>query len=489
MGEEGWLFRTDFNRSLHVEARAERLTSDGGAVLIREVIERLGITQWLVERLEDRRNPDLITHPLDEMINTRLLLLAQGWRDQDDADELRHDAALRLAASSRKGISPLKRRAARSDGKPLGKNPPVPDGLASQPTLSRMDRDFASDHNRNVLRDSLLELAARRIRSDRRGHRMRRLTVDVDSLPIEVHGHQPGSAHNGHFHCRAYHPIVASAAETGDLLDLRLRDGNVHTADGALSFILELLDRIEAKLCQVAMVRIDAGFPEEKLMAGLEKRGTAYVARIKNNSVLDRMAAPYLRRPPGRPPAEPRTWLYELTYRAQPWSRARRVVLVVQERTGELFAHHFWLVTNLTAKQMGALALLEHYRERGTAEGHMGELMNVLRPALSSSPRQKSCYRDELPTQLTPSGDSFAQNEVTLLLNALAYNLMHAARILVEQTTGQGWSLMRLRERVLRVAARVLTHARRVVFVISQVAASLWHRLWCRLMQLRPAES
>src|SRR5262245_18940613 len=113
MGEEGWLFRTDFNRSLHVEARAERLTSEGGGVLTREVIERVGITRWLVERLEDRRNPDLITHPLDEMTNTRLLLLAQGWRDQDNADELRHDAALRLAASSRKGTSPLKRRAPR----------------------------------------------------------------------------------------------------------------------------------------------------------------------------------------------------------------------------------------------------------------------------------------------------------------------------------------------------------------------------------------
>ena len=56
-----------------------------------------------------------------------------------------------------------------------------------------------------------------------------------------------------------YHPAIA---ETGDLLDARLRKGSVHTADGALSFILDLIDRAKTKLCQVAMVRMDAGFPE-----------------------------------------------------------------------------------------------------------------------------------------------------------------------------------------------------------------------------------
>jgi hypothetical protein len=64
-------------------------------------------------------------------------------------------------------------------------------------------------------------------------------------------------------------------------------------------------------MCQVALVRIDAGFPDETLLAGLEANGTPYVARIKNNKVLDRLAARYLRRPPGRPPAEPRVWFHE----------------------------------------------------------------------------------------------------------------------------------------------------------------------------------
>ncbi len=89
----------------------------------------------------------------------------------------------------------------------------------------------------------------------------------------------------------------------------------------------------------------------------------------------------------------------------------------------------------------------------------------------------------------TPPGDAFTQNEAILLLNALAYNVAHAARVLVEGATGEGWSLRRLRERVLRVAARVLLHGRRAVLVIGKTPARLWSALWARLVSWRYAES
>ena len=85
------LFRAEFNRSLRIESRPERLTSEAGAVVLREVLERLGLVDWLVKRLVDHRDPELITHPLSELVTTSLLLLGQGWRDQDDADTLRND--------------------------------------------------------------------------------------------------------------------------------------------------------------------------------------------------------------------------------------------------------------------------------------------------------------------------------------------------------------------------------------------------------------
>jgi hypothetical protein len=163
-------------------------------------------------------------------------------------------------------------------------------------------------------------------------------------------------------------------------------------------------------------------------------------------------------------------------------------VLVVQQVEGELFPNAFWLVTSWSAEQMPAEELLKHYRERGTAEGHFGEFMDVLAPALSSTTRPKSSYRGKAPMRRSVPVDAFAHNEVRLLLSALAYNLVHAARVLMEQATGEGWGLRRVRERVLKVAARVLLHARRVVVVVvGQESAHLWRKLLMRLDALSTA--
>lgn len=484
LGERIAEFRPQFNGSVRIESRSERLTTDAGSILLREGLERLGFVKWLMRFLVDHRKPELITHPLSELVLTYILLLAQGWRDQDDADALRDDPAFRLAVSKRRGVSPLESSIV--DGKKVAS---VPDGLASQPTLSRLTRNLSDSRNRSTLRQSLVKLAAHRIRSMRPGgHRPRYITIDVDSLPIEVHGHQAGSAHNGHYHARVYHPLVATLGEHGDIVDAQLREGNCHTAEGALDFIFPLLDRVEMDLCQVASVRIDAGFPEEKLLGALEERCTPYVARVRNNRVLDRMAEPYLVRPPGRPPAQPRTWTYEMTYQAKSWSRERRVVLVVLEREEELFLHHFWLITNWTSDQMPAEELLRCYRQRGTAEGHMGELMDVLAPALSSTTRPKSTYRGEEPKRRYEAGDPFEINEVRLLLNCLAYNTAHVARAVLEKQTTTGWSLRRVRERVLRVAGRILVHAGYATVVIARATASYWTALTSGLQRLATAD-
>ena len=159
----------------------------------------------------------------------------------------------------------------------------------------------------------------------------------------------------------------------------------------------------------MTLVRLDSSFPGEELLSGLEAQGIPYVAGIRNNPVLSWMARPQLKRPPGRPPRRPRTWLHEATYRAESWSRPRCAVLVVQERPGELFLHHFWLITSWTQEQLDAKPLVEYPRQRGTAEGHLGELMNVLRPALSSSPRPKGHYRGSCPKSVTPPGTHSAR--------------------------------------------------------------------------------
>jgi hypothetical protein len=453
MGEASPMLIPIFNRGLHIEARPDRLSSDGGSVLLREMLEQSGIIDWLTAQLADCRAQDHIDYPLAELLRTVLVLYGQGWRDQDDADALRLDPALRLAISEATGTTAL------ADGH----------HLPSQPTLSRLLEMLSQPANRRLLQQAVAEMASRRVRAMRRGHRLRQVTLDIDGLPIEVHGNQPKSAYNGHYHQQMYHPIVASIAETGDMLDARLRAGNAHTAEGALDFVLDLVSRVETTLCQVALVRMDAGFPGEALLAGLEANRTPYVARIKNNKVLDRLAAPHLARPVGRPPAEPRIWFHEKSYAAGVWTRERRVVLVVLERPGELLLDHFWLLTNIETTTLSGEALLALYRERGKAEGHMGELMDVLAPALSASSRARWPH----------TSDAFARNEALLLLHLLAYEVLHSGRCVMEKITRTGWSLRRFRERVLKVGARVVLHARRATLVIAETAAPYW-RQFCR---------
>lgn len=471
MGETLRPVTAGFNRSLSIETRAERLTGDPGAVLLREALDATGIIEWMATQMKDTRRQADVVHDLPSLLRTMVLLVAQGWQDHDDADALRHDPAMRLASGSSAGLTPL-------TGHP---------GLASQPTLSRCTAMLAEPGNLKVLREAALELAGRNLRAENGGQRRTRMTLDVDSLPVEVHGHQPKAEWNGHYRTRIYHPLITSIAETGDMLDARLRPGNVGTADGALDVILDVVDRAEASLCKITTVRIDAGFPSGALLSGLEARGIHHVARLRANAALDRLAAPHMKRPPGRRPTEPRLWTHEMEYQAQGWDEPRRVVLVVKEREGDLLLDRFFLVTSISRFQMNGQALLDHYRQRGKAEGHMGELMDVLSPALSSTNRAKTHLRGKKPKSVTPAVDAFACNEVRLLIAVLAYQIMHVARRAMARATKVPWSLRRLRERVLRAGARLIISARRMTLILAETAAPFWAAVWPQIQMLRGA--
>src|SRR5690348_2744322 len=122
MGEASPMFIPTFNHSLHIAARPDRLSADGGGVLLREVLEQSGIIEWLMAHLVATRAQDQIDYPLAELLRTVLVLYGQGWRDQDDADALRFDPVLRVAISEAAGTAAL------DEGQ----------HLPSQPTLSRL---------------------------------------------------------------------------------------------------------------------------------------------------------------------------------------------------------------------------------------------------------------------------------------------------------------------------------------------------------------
>ena len=392
-----------FNRSIRIGSRRDRITGDSGVLAGRELLRRSRVVRFLAKRLPDKRDGRRIRHSQRRLARTLLLLAGQGRREHSDATELRDDPALRLATGDRAGTAPL------------GKAGRLP----SQLTLSRRVAAWSAKEGVEVLRKGLQRLAGWRLKAMGGWRRPKKLVIDIDSLPVEVHGEQPGSAWNGYYHRR---------------------------------------------------------------VSALEERGTHYVARVRNNAVLKRLALPAMDAAVwdalsnGVLAGEPRTWVCESSYRAGSWSRSRRVVQVVVERPGELIPRCFWLLTSMPSGEMSGEDLLALYRKRGKAEGHLGELMSVVAPALSSTSRRKSHYRGKEIRKREKGVDAFACNQVRLLLAGFGYQIMHVQRAVLERVTGTGWSLRRLAERVLRTPARFTVSGRRITMTTGGASAH-WRML------------
>jgi hypothetical protein len=473
MGEvQGTLFSLDFNRSVAIEARPDHLSADAGALLLRELTDRLALPALVRRHLYDPRDPDRLTHPFLELLRTWVLLLAQGWKDQHDVKLLREDPVLRLGVSTRRGDRPLR---------PSDDN--VPQGLCSQATLSRLLYILAQEGNTAGLAEIVRQIVFPFLATGRE-----EITLDLDSFPHEVHGHQPGTVYNAHYHARCFHPLVASV-DARYFLGAQLRPGNVHTAEGGLDFALPILRWLRSFIARV-WLRADAGFPAPAFLESLESEGIPYVCRIRSNAVLERLAAPFLKRPPGRPPAEGRIWLHELSYRARRWKRSRRVVLVVLERPDEqqhLFLDHFFLLTSAPAEEESAEALLERYRQRGSAESDFGAFKSTLAPTLSSSPRAKSHYRGCRVEDPYREPDTFAANQAKLLLALLSANILAIGADLLSREEKVRMSRERFRNLLLKSAARIRLGSRRVAVIIQASRAHLWQRFRAALLELPPA--
>lgn len=450
MGEETTSVRFGCNGSIRVAARGEKLSGNAGAMLLREVDDKIGVTKQLGRSLHDPRNPLMVQYTMAELLRTRLQMIALGFRDQGDADLLRRDPILRVAVSDSAGLSPLGDTT-----------------LASQPTMSRLIDTLAIPSNLHKINSGLLEGAIRCGR-DGRGLAKECATIDIDSFPIEVHGHQAGSEWNGHYGIRCYHPLIAML-DTGHWIGVELRAGNEHTAAGLHPFLDPLLDGVEAATGHKPRVRGDAGFPSGVTLDALEARGNEYVFRIRNNSALDAIAEPLLKRPEGRRPKEPREWVHDLEYQAKSWDKPRRIVVVVQERKDDLFLHHFVLITNASKASWTAEQLVADYRQRGTMEGRIAELQSVLMPALSCT------MRGEDRTARDASAVQF-RNAATLVLFALAYNLAHSARLVFVRATKNACALDRFRKKLLAVPALVVISARRATIALNAGLADLWSR-------------
>lgn len=463
MGEvQGNLFEPQFNRSIKVQATDHRLTSNAGVLLLREADHRLGIIQAISERIADPRRADRIRYSIDELIRERVFAMAIGCSAQDDVDRLAHDPAFRAAVWNRAGDQVIHER------------------LASQPTQSRLiDILTRSTGNLEALRDGLSESVQRHVMASG-GRRVRQATIDIDSFPIEVHGKQYGSSYNGYYGKSVYDPLIASLSVGGDYDSTRvgdrlgngfihatLRQGQVHTAKGMKRFV----DRVDAKAHDIAQhvdYRLDAGYTIGSVMDALTAKKQRFVGRLKTNAKLDALAAEHLSRPPGRPPAGGYESVIELgPYQADSWQYAQRLILVVVDKpdsvSGELnlMPRYFFLITNWEEGSRSSDSLLEHYRRRGTFEDRLGEFNGAIGAHLSSR--------------------SFKENEATMLLALLAFNLNTVCRNELEDSVGGCWDLTRFQLFVLKVGGEIIKHSRRLILRIAESAEPLWSRLTKRI--------
>lgn len=454
-----WLFEPSFNRAVKVCASDERMTSDAGFLLLREADHRLGLTESLAQQLCDPRRQDLIRYQLVELLRERLYAVALGYSAQDDADRLAHDPALQLAAWDRPGEQPLDER------------------LASQPTQSRLiDILTHTPGNRNALRDALSQACERHLRATGGDHAARKVTIDIDSFPIPVHGRQPGTAYNGYYQETVYHPLLASYSVAGNYDSMQdghrlgngfvhalLRQGQVHTAHGVKRFLDEVV-RLSAGLGHVRDFRLDAGYTDGETLDYLTEKKLRFIGRLKANPVLDRLAAPHLWRPRGRPPREGYEEVLELGWHsAESWRHPQRLLLVIIDRpdpnTGQLklFPDYFFLVVGWKVEELDGDAALAHYRQRGTFEDRIGEFQQAIHPHLSH--------------------DDFQANEALLRLSLLAFNLAQTLRIEYEAVAGSCCDLGRFQRDVLKAGGRVVKGGRRLKVYVARVVAPAWQRL------------
>ncbi len=247
-----------------------------------------------------------------------------------------------------------------------------------------------------------------------------------------------------------------------------LRRGNHHSAKFWRRVLLPVIARYR-DLRAPKVFRGDAAFASPELFRLLEEEGYWYAIRLKANAVLERQIAHLRKRPVGRPSKTPKVFYHGFRYQAKSWDRDRQVVAKVEWHAGELFPRVGFVVTNL---RRSPKRVTKFYNGRGTAEQWIKEGKNALNWT------RLSCRR-------------FRDNQVRLQLFALAYDLANFLRQLAPPREVKDWSLTTLREKLIKIGAKVVHHAKAVTFQLAEVAVprAVFAAILDRIGRLRAAPS
>ena len=431
--------RLNFDRHLKLEFHGSSVTSDAGLLPFRELDDVLGLMVIAGQHLADGRTGRNGRHDLIGMLRQSVFGRVAGYEDVNDADRLARDPAMRWVVGGRAAH----------------------DCAASASQMGRFETEWlASNENLVVLAD----LSGQWIDRVHGRQPPRTIVLDMDSSVSPTYGDQEGTAYNGHFACTCYHPLFVFN-QFGDLERSALRSGNVHSADGWKDVLEPVVARYRGKFKR-RYFRADAAFANPEVYEFLEAERYKYAIRLPANQILQQRIGYLLKRPVGRPPSEVRRYYANFSYQAQSWKTPRRVVAKVEWHPGQLYPTVGFIVTNLSRPAERVVAF---YNKRGTAEQHIKEGKNALKWT------RLSCC-------------SFAANAVRLQLHALAYNLANFMRTLALPETVKQWSLTSLREKLVKIGAKVVRHGRYVIFQMAEVAVlkELFQEILRLIDSLRP---
>jgi Transposase DDE domain group 1 len=396
-----------------------RLTTDAGALLLREVAERTGLFRDLDAVIPDPRHPVFVIHEQRALLAQRVTAIALGYEDLNDHQTLRADPVLQVVA---------------------GKQPEEELPLASPPTLCRLEN--------RIDRKTLIGIAGVFVDQFIASHTQppEHLTLDFDATDDRVHGKQEGRFFHGYYDDHCFLPLYVFCGD--ELVTPYLRPSNIDASKHSRAVLKLLVQKLRHAWPDVRItIRGDSGFCRWRLMRWCDSHGIGYVIGLAKNSVLKRSAMDEISRAQRQflQTGQPQRIFGSFAYAASTWDRPRRVI--VKGEHNAQGANPRFVVTNVPGDPRELYE--DVYCQRGEMENRIKEQQ------LDLFADRTSCHR-------------FLANQFRLFLSSAAYVLVQALR----RTALPGTELAQaqvgtIRLRLFKVAARVVLSARRVVFHLA----------------------
>lgn len=412
---EKLLFPDINRRKVEVNFEGGEVTSDGGALLLREVDAKLNLLARVAPLLPDDRAPSRIVHSNLELLSQRVFALALGYEDLNDHDDLKNDVLFQNI---------------------FGKE----ETAASSPTLcrfeNRMDRTCCI-----AIHELLFDVFVKSFDKP-----PDELVLDFDATDDLVYGKQKGKAFNGYYGHDCFLPLHVFCQ--GNLLVSYLRPGTVDGAKHALAIFHLLATALKKQWPDVKIIfRGDSGFGRKEIMSYCERKGFFYVTGFAGNSVLYKKATPLMEEAKnGFKKTEEKQKLYgHFFYGAKSWGKERNVIVKAEHNS--LGSNTRFVVTNLS---YGPEELYtQHYCLRGQMENDIKLIKNQL-------------FSDRT------SCSDWNPNQFRLMLSSLAYILMHHIKtVVLKKTELEGKEFNTIRLKLLKIGAVIIKNTRRLKVMLS----------------------